>query len=199
MKKYICMLFAAMFFIASAKQPITVKYKENNENKEIAGILSALDAYQVTCTLYADSTDAKFYELWMVKQTGNKTERTKTGYKYIETDSTKIVFTSIAKDSLNVIISVTENPRMTVSIPTTNQLLIGCDYEWDFNENDTIPLVAYATGVPTKYDMGDGRILEGFNICGLRFSKVPPSQWGEKYNITDYLYFEAVPVKEISF
>ena len=48
-------------------------------------------------------------------------------------------------------------------------------------------------------ELGNGQILEGLDICGLRFSKIQPSKWKEEYNLSDYLYFEAIPVKEMSF
>ncbi|MDE6561581.1 MAG: hypothetical protein K2K75_09385 [Muribaculaceae bacterium] len=30
-------------------------------------------------------------------------------------------------------------------------------------------------------------------------SMINPSRWKEEYNLSDYLYFEAIPVKEMSF
>ncbi len=203
MRKYFCLLFMAMFIISFAKHPISVSFKEHIENEEIAGILTLLDASQVTATLYSDSLDAKYYEIWMVERTGGECKRTKLGYKNIEQDSTKITFTAVAKDSLNAIISLVHisagNPRVNIKIPTANRMLIGCDYEWTFEENDTIPLVGYATGIPQKFDLGNGSTFEGFYICGLRFSKVSPYKWKEEYDLSDYLYFEAIPVKEMNF
>ncbi len=203
MRKYFCLLFVAMFLITSAKQPVSVSFQEHIENEEIAGLLKLLDASQVTATLYSDSLDAKYYEIWMVERIGNESKRTKLGYKEIEPDSTKITFTAVAKDSLNAIISLVHinagNPRVNIKIPTANHMLIGCDYEWKFEENDTIPLVSYATGIPQKFDLGNGNIIEGFYICGLRFSKVSPYKWKDEYHLSDYLYFEAIPVKEMNF
>ncbi len=203
MRKYFCLLFVAMFLITSAKQPVSVSFKEHIENEEIACLLQLLDASQVTATLYSDSLDAKYYEIWMVERIGKESKRTKLGYKEIEPDSTKITFTAAAKDSLNAIISLFHiNPgkrRVNIKIPTTNHLLIGCDYEWKFEENDTIPLVGYSTGIPQKFDMGNGNIIEAFYICGLRFSKVSPYKWKDEYDLSDYIYFEAIPVKEMKF
>lgn len=182
---------------------VTVKFKEYTENTEIASILSLLDASQVKATLYADSIDASYYEIWMVEQSDNDSKRTKIGYKLIEPDSTQIIFTSLPKDSLNAVFSLSRlssgAPRVTASIVTANHLLIGCDYEWEFSKNDTIPLVVYSTGIHRKYDLGNGQILDGFDICGLRYSKVRPSNWKEEYGLSDYLYFEAIPVKEIYY
>lgn len=182
---------------------ITVKFQESPENAEIAGILGILDASQVTATFYAESLDAQYYEIWMVERRSSCHKRTKIGYKKIESDSTKLTFTAVAKDSLNAIISIvhlsTGSPRVNVAIPTADHQLIGCDFEWRFNENDTIPLVGYSTGIPQKFKLGNGQIYDGFHICGIRFSKINPYNWKEKYDLPDYLYFEAIPVKEINY
>ncbi|MDE6380235.1 MAG: hypothetical protein K2L11_07160 [Muribaculaceae bacterium] len=191
---------------AASEKPydaITVNFKEYTENPEFAGILKALDASQVTATLYADSLDATHYEIWMVECSGRENKRTKIGYKLIEPDSTKITFTAVPKDSINVSFSFMRissgAPRMTASIATDNHILIGCDYGWEFNQNDTIPLVEYSDGIHKEFDFGNGQILEGLDICGLRFSKVNPLKWKEDYGLSDYLYFEAIPVKEMLF
>lgn len=205
MGKNILLVVSALFLSVLAVKPITVKYQEYSENAEIAGILRVLDASQVTATIYADtdSLTAKYYEIWMVERNSSETKRTKVGYQIIEPDSTKLTITAIARDSLNAVISfvglTTGSPRVQVSVPTENHLLVGCDFEWMFSNNDTIPLVGYATGIPVKYDLGNGKFLEGFNICGIRYSKVRPFNWREEYGLPDYLYFEAVPVKEINY
>ena len=182
---------------------ITLKYQEHSENLEIAGILKALDASQVTATLYADSLKAKYYEIWMVECSSRENIRKMIGYKRIEPDSTKITFTAIPKDSINVSFSFMRissgAPRMAASVVVDNHIFIGCDYGWKFNMNDTIPLVGYSDSIHHKIELGNGQILEGLDICGLRFSKIQPSKWKEEYNLSDYLYFEAIPVKEMSF
>ena len=187
----------------SQTDTITLNFQEHSENPEIAGILKALDASQVTATLYADSLKAKYYEIWMVECSGRENKRTKIGYKRIEPDSTKITFTAVPKDSMNVAFSFMRLSagiqRITASVVTDNHILIGCDYGWNFNKNDTIPLVGYSDGIHHKVNLGNGQILDGLDICGLRFSKIQPSKWKEEYNLSDYVYFEAIPVKEMSF
>ena len=119
-----------------------------------------MDASQVTAMLYADSLDATYYEIWMVECSESENKRKKIGYIPILSDSVKVTFTAVTKDSLNADISIMHinagRPRVNVSLSTSDHLLIGCDFEWNFNENDTIPLVSYATGLPMKYDLGNG-------------------------------------------
>ena len=207
MRKLIFVAMAALFglpslfTVAFAKKPITVKFKERTDNVEVAGILGVLDAYQVTTTLYADSIDAEFYAIWMVKCKGDEKERTLIGYNYIAPDSTTFSITTMPIDSLNLAVYVSHcsSLRRIVAIPTSNRLLVSCNFEWDFSPTDTIPLVAYTTGIPKKYDLGNGNEIESWDICGLRYSKVPPLEWQKKYDLPDYIYFEAIPTKEPTY
>ncbi len=190
-----------LFTAAFAKKPITVKFKERTDNVEVAGLLGVLDAYQITTTLYADFIDADFYAIWMVNCKGDEKERSLIGYTYITPDSTTFSITAMPIDSLNLAVYVSHcsSLRRVVSVPTTNRLLVSCNFEWEFNTGDTIPLMAYTTGIPTKFDYGDGKVVEGVDICGLRYSKILPLEWQQKYDLPDYIYFEAIPTKEMSF
>lgn len=201
MKKLFVCLCLSLVLVSFAKNPITVKFKESSENPEISGILGALDAYQVTATLYADSLEAKYYSLWMVTCKGDESQRKLIGYYPIMSDSTKITITTMNRDSLNLVIHagrISGCPRNNISIPTKGHLLIACKYDWNFGENDTIPLMGYSKGIPKKFKIGNNT-FDGFDICGLRFSKIHPFQWKEKFNLSDYLYLEAIPVKEMDF
>ncbi len=182
--------------VVFAKSPITVKLHEGSDNADVSSLLNLLDANMTTATICADSIDAKYYAVWMVHQKENESLRTLLGYTAINPDSasTPIRITTMAKDSLNVLVCLGPNRKM-VNIPTTGYTLVGCDFEWTFNETDTIPLMAYTTGIPMKKKVGD-KVYSGYYICGVRYSKVHPSEWKEKYNLPDYIYFEAIPIKE---
>lgn len=202
MKKWFVIVFISVFTVALAKSPITVKLKESSDNSEVRGILGALGAYQVTSTIYADSLDAKYYSLWMVVCKGEESQRKLMGYYPVQTDSTVIMLTAFPKDSTNVVIyadRINGVPRRLVNTPTEGRLLIGCDYRWEFGENDTIPLMGYSSGIHSKVNLGNGIVADRFDICGLRFSMVRPSLWREKYGLSDYLYFEVIPVKKMNF
>lgn len=86
-----------------------------------------------------------------------------------------------------------------LSIPTGNCLLIDCRHDDGYERSDAIPLMAYSPGIHRNFDMGDGKVLEGFDICGLRYSQVHPSEWHERFKIPAYVYFEVIPVNKIVF
>lgn len=53
---------------------------------------------------------------------------------------------------------------------------------------DTIPVIAYTTGLEQKF-MFDGKPVIGIDYCGLRFAKVNPKEWPEKYGVKDFVYY----------
>lgn len=200
MRKIFVAFFVAVGLATFAKDSITVTQKEVSDNPEIVGLLGVLGAYQTTATVYADTIDAKYYEIWMVVCNGKETERTPMSYVPIQRDSTQIVVTALPKDSMTVSIYVNGSYKFVqdVHIPTYQHLLIGCEFGWEFNDTDTIPLMAYSTGIEGKVKI-NGEIYDRYDICGIRYSKVHPSGWKEKYNLSGYIYFEAVPVKEMRY
>lgn len=66
-------------------------------------------------------------------------------------------------------------------------------------KKDSFHLMAYTTGIPVKHDLDNGNVVEGWDICGLRYSKVPTLEWQKKYDLPDYIYFEAIPTKEPTY
>ena len=202
MKKILLTFIVLLSVAALAKGPVTVNVKEGSDNTEVQSFLELFDAGVATVTIYADSIDAAYYAIWMVQQTGNRSARRFMGYKYVTPDSTRFSITTMPKDSATVIVNVSNCSgahRQTVAVPTAEHMLVACHFGREYCAADTIPLVAYTTGIPTKFDLGDGKTADGWYICGLRDSNVHPSQWKDRYHLPDYLYFEAIPVTKLDF
>ena len=53
---------------------------------------------------------------------------------------------------------------------------------------DTIPVIAYTTGLVQNF-MFEGKPVTGIDYCGLRFAKVNPKEWSEKYGVKDFVYY----------
>lgn len=195
-------ILVAVFFpsILLAQSKVTIGFHQKYDDVQFMGLLGLIDACQVTATIHADSIDAKFYELWMVKNNEGIETRSLYGYMPLRPDSTDICITVMAVDSLNAKVYVT--PQITtgkmVSMPTNNCLLIECVNKNGYIAGDTIPLMAYSTGHFTKHRI-NGTVFDAMDVCGVRFSEIHPSKWYEKFNIKDFIYFEVVPVKEIDY
>lgn len=89
--------------------------------------------------------------------------------------------------------------REPLLIDTKDCLLISCKSDQKYVQSDTIPLAAYTKGIVQKIDLGNGKMMENMDLCGLRYSNVLPSEWHKVFNLQSYIYFEAIPVKEINF
>ena len=186
--------------IGNAQATANISFKDCDD-PSVASMLRALNGYQIKATIKGTNPDARFYELWLVKNHEGQLSRKLYGFIPAGTDSTEIVFTSIPSDSLNAYIS-TYPPvamRHTMHLPTASCILIECVKEGGYAPEDTIPLVAYSTGKPTKYDLGNGAVVNGFDICGVRYSGTHPSQWHIKFGIRDCYYMEAIPAKAIDY
>ncbi|MBD5252553.1 MAG: hypothetical protein HDS49_05940 [Bacteroides sp.] len=196
MKKLFLVGLLLSALVAGAKGRVTVKIAEGSENPEIESLLGLLDASQAVATIVADSIDAPLYAVWMVNYSGDEPTRKLAGYVPVQPDSTRIFIAAMAKDSLTVQINIRNSSRQRVSIPTASHSLIGCGGERTYNNVDTIPLMAYTTGIPTKRRLADGNEVEAFYFCGIRDTKEHPSRWKKLYNLPEFLYFEAIPVKQ---
>ena len=53
---------------------------------------------------------------------------------------------------------------------------------------DTIPVIAYTTGLVQNF-MFEGKPVTGIDYCGLRFVKVNPKEWSDKYGVKDFVYY----------
>lgn len=53
---------------------------------------------------------------------------------------------------------------------------------------DTIPVIAYTTGLVQNF-MFEGKPVTGIDYCGLRFAKVNPKEWSDKYGVKDFVYY----------
>lgn len=201
MRKLTTLTLLLFFFIAIAKNPIRVELKEGSEDIQMRGLLGALGASQVTANIFTDSIDARFFAIWMVNCKDEEKERTLIGYHYITPDSTTLTITTLPKDSMHLAIFVCDAGflREPLQIDTKDCLLISCKSDRDYVQSDTIPIAAYTKGIVQKIDLGNGKVMENSDLCGLRYSNVHPSEWHKEFKLQSYIYFEAIPVKEITF
>lgn len=183
-----------------AQNKITTSFP-HNVDIEYRGLLGILNTCQESATIHYPGDEYKYYELYMTVNRDGDCRKTFMGFVNISQDSTTICFTAMAEDSTSckIYITPTMRPVCKVEIPTEQCLLIECVNEDGYEIGDTIPLMAYSQGIYKQINMGNGKIVNGYDICGLRYSKVHPARWHDTFNIPDYIYFEAVPVKEINY
>lgn len=102
-------------------------------------------------------------------------------------------------DTAHISITYRVTEDLHIPIATKNCILMETLPVKAYTVADRIPLIAYTTGHETKMEF-NGQIFTAIDFCGVRFSKTHPSEWYEKFNIKDYIYFEIEfqPSQEVS-
>ncbi len=199
----ITLLFAVLatsWAVSVSQNKISTSFP-NNTDLEYRGLLGVLNTSQQSVTIHYKGDDYKYYELYMTVNREGICSKTFMGFVRMDKDSTTICFTALAADSTLCKIYITPEVRQVcnVELPIGQSLLIECVNADGYSIGDTIPLMAYSPGISKQFDFGNGTKTNVYDICGLRDSKVHPARWHETFNIANYIYFEAVPVKELNF
>lgn len=201
MKKLLLIVMAAVAVAsAAAGSRVSVKFR-NCDDPAMRGLLGALGGYQITATVHADGIDARFYEMWLVKSDEGKLSRKLFGFAPVRPDSTEFCFTAVTVDSMNVWLSVEPcgGRRVKLSIPTVSSLLIECERPDGYAPGDTIQLMAFSPGRATEFDLGNGKKVTAYDICGVRNACISPAEWYSRFNIPLLYYVEAVPVSRVDY
>lgn len=72
---------------------------------------------------------------------------------------------------------------------TLHDILMETFSEKGYILTDTIPIMAFSTGVKYK-TISEGKEVEGISLCNLRNARKHPSKWYELFDIQNYIYFE---------
>ena len=133
------------------------------------------------------------YKLYMVRCTDGKTEKKALNEEIpCEMDSVQhFYFFAQAESADSVHIDCQHRVGTILHIPivTKNCILMETLPAKTYTSADRIPLMAYTTGAEFKMDF-NGQTVDAISFCEVRYSKTHPSEWYEKFNIQDYIYFE---------
>lgn len=133
------------------------------------------------------------YKLHMVRCTDGKTEKKALNEEIpCEMDSVQHFYffaQAESTDSVHIDCQHRVGTILHIPIATKNCILMETLPVKTYTSADRIPLMAYTTG--HRYEMNfNGQKVEAIDYCGVRYSKTHPSEWYEKFNIQDYIYFE---------
>lgn len=94
-------------------------------------------------------------------------------------------------DSVYVVIDGPFNTRFGMRVNTEYHILMETYGSSSFAVIDTIPLIAYSTGVVKEINY-NGQVGKSIDYCQLRDACVHPSKWYEKYGIDDFIYYDII-------
>jgi len=111
----------------------------------------------------------------------------------VKNDCVKFLFgaRAVSPDSVVIALDGPVRSRGGERVATSGHILMETYPEQAFSVSDTIPIVAYTTGIPYKTTFS-GQVAEGVDYCGLRDSRVHPQEWYGKYAIDDFIYYDII-------
>ncbi len=111
----------------------------------------------------------------------------------VKSDSIRLILGARPIDSDSVFIAL-EGPvlfKSGIAVATDRCILMETYPAHPVSVNDTIPIMAYTTGIPQRMNLG-GKTMEVTYYCGLRDACVHPLEWYEKYGIKDFIYYDVI-------
>lgn len=110
-----------------------------------------------------------------------------------ESDSIRLIVGTRPINSDSVFIAL-DGPVLFnsgIAVATDRRILMETYSAHPVTVNDTIPVMAYTTGIPRRMNF-DGKTVDVTHYCGLRDARVHPLEWYEKYGIKDFIYYDVI-------
>lgn len=200
MKKALISLFILVSFGVFA-QPgnVTIDF-EYPEDDYVLYLNRFLNIGMIKTVVRGDSLKNKEYDIELVVCRNGYFERKNlTENVALTSPSDTLSFYFIAQplssDKVKVEFYGSLGHKEEIDIDTTNSLLIEPVNTAGFSYGDNIPLMTYSPGIIQEIEI-NGKIYQGMDVCGVRYSEIPPSDWYDELGIKNYFYFELVPKTE---
>lgn len=198
MKKFIVILFVLIGTtgVFAQKDKITTSF-EYPEDDYVLYLNRFLNIGMIKTVISGDSLENKVYDIDLVVCRNGVFERknlTDNLNFTARSDSLSFYFIAqpLSPDKVKVEFYGPLGHKEEIDIDTTNSLLIEPENATGFSYDENIPIMAYSPGIIQEIEI-NGKIYKGMDVCGVRYSEIPPSEWHEKLGIQNYLYFELVP------
>lgn len=139
------------------------------------------------------------YDVYAVMVNGNERSENKLNLIpiniYADTVNVNIFAKALSADSVSIGSRFFNFPAKTFILPTENHLLIESLSQSTFSPNDDIPLFAYSTGIAKILNI-NGMDMKVWDICGLRYSGKPMTEWDKHFDLEPYILFILKPSKD---
>ncbi len=177
----------------NGKDSITISYQLlKNDSPMVKEYTSQEPQYAFNVILQGNIKDTP-YKLYQIHVKEGNVERTEiVQEKPCTADSIQhFFFASImeGKENVRIICNHQEKNELQITIPAYQYILMETYPSIKQTKDEILPLIAFTKGKFNIFEI-DGIKYEGLDYCGVRDAKIHPSQWFEKFNIKDYVYFE---------
>lgn len=191
----LAILFGAIGAFAQSDK-ITVSF-EYPEDDYVLYLNRFLNIGMIKAVIYGDSLKNREYDVELVIcRNGDFEKKNLTENLPITSRTDTLSFYFIAQplspDKVKVEFYGSFGHKEEIEIDTTNSLLIEPENTTGYSYDEQVPIMTYSPGIIQEIEL-NGRIYQGMDICGVRYSEVPPSEWHDKLGLKNYLYFQLVP------
>lgn len=198
MKKFIFLLFVLVgsLGVFSQNDKLTVSF-EYPEDEYVLYLNRFLNIGMIKMIVSGDSLENKEYDIELVICRDGDFERknlTENINFTSRSDSLSFYFIAqpLSSDKVRVEFYGALGHKEEIEIETINSLLIEPENTNGYSYEENIPLMTYSPGIIQDVEI-NGKIYQGMDVCGVRYSEIPPSEWYDKLGIKNYLYFELFP------
>ena len=198
MKKFIFLLFVLIgsLGVFSPNDKLTVSF-EYPEDDYVLYLNRFLNIGMIRTIVSGDSLKNKEYDIELVICRDGDVERkniTENLNFTSRSDTLSFYFIAqpLSSEKVKLEFYGSLGHKEEIEIETSNSLLIEPEKNNGFSYEENIPIMSYSSGIIQEVEI-NGKIYQGMDVCGVRYSEIPPSEWYDKLGIKNYLYFELVP------
>lgn len=198
MKNFIFLLLVIIgpFSVFAQKDRLTVSF-EYPEDEYVLYLNRFLNIGMIKAIISGNSLKSKEYDIDLVVCRNGVFERknlTENINFTSRSDTLSFYFVTqpLSSDKVKIEFYGSLGHKEEIEIETANSLLIEPENTNGFSYEENIPLMTYSPGIIQDVEI-NGKIYHGMDVCGVRYSEIPPSEWYDKLGIKNYLYFELVP------
>lgn len=179
----------------AAQEPVSLAFSNQlDKESETVRLMAELQQIKAWEVLVTGKIAGLSYTLQTVHCINGKEQRsTPIDPQHVTSDTLRLLFFTqpIGQDSVRILI---HTPQYKTAFGHTVQgagdcILLEPFPEKDQTTTDIIPVMAFSSGAPTKFNIG-GETVSGISFCRVRDSHLHPSKWHEQFKLKDYLYFE---------
>lgn len=200
MKKYLLSVMAMIVSVVGGfaqTDTLSIRYSSPHyDNPFLKNFSELMEVSQLRVTLSGKPFEGrKFFSIGchrVVNGVDSIVDRTPS-VAGVRGDSLTIMFGArpIDSDSVYVVINGPFWVKGGRRVSTANHVLMQTYPEAGVSVADTIPVIAYTTGILHKVKHGDA-VYDAVDYCGLRDSRTHPREWYAKYGIEDFIYYDVV-------
>jgi len=177
------------YFNGFSQSPISLNY-QSIEDLDVIMIENLMDINSVNAELAGELTNKKAVLTEYIVNGMEVSSSVLQIHTPIKSDTIiiKAKASRISEENLKlyIVIEDTYYDLRTISMVNDQQILMETELVTELAHD--IPVFAYTTGVKKTVKFR-GELHEAIDYCGLRDSKIHPSQWFEKFGITNYIYY----------